>query len=89
MRYGLGRRRGSINSSTEPSPTCLLPKVGQIERSLDNTTQGALGVGTKCRATAVSEGTLPARPVPSTVLVTWRSVHTGEVATSLHRIPGV
>ena len=63
--------------------------MSQIERGLDDTTQGTLRIGTECRGTVVSEGTLPARPMPSTVLVTWWSVHAGEVATSFHGIPGV
>jgi len=85
-RHELGRRRRSVNPGTEPSPACLLPKVSQIERGLDDTTQGALYVGTECRATFVSEGTLPACPVPSPVLVTWWSIHSQEVTTSFHGI---
>jgi hypothetical protein len=60
--------------------------VSQIEGRLDDATQGTLGVGTEGRATFVSEGASPTGPVPSTVLVTWWSLHCGEVATSFHGV---
>lgn len=86
MVYSLGRRRRRVNSRAEPSPACLLPEEGQIKRRPDDTTQGTLGVGTEVSATFVSKGTLPACPVPSSVLVAWRAVEGGEVTTSFHGI---
>ena len=88
-RHELGRGGRGVDPGPEPSPARLLPKLGQIERRLDDATQGALGIGTEGRATFVSEGTSPTRPVPPPVLVTRWSVHRREVATSLHGIPGI
>lgn len=45
-----------------------------------------MGIWTEGCATFVTEGTLPTCPVPSSVLVTRRSVNGGEVTTSLYRI---
>lgn len=86
MWYPLGRRGRCVNSGTEPSPACLLPEVRQIKRGPDDRAQGALGVGAEGGATFVSEGAPPARPVPSSVLVTWRSAKGSEVTTSFHGI---
>jgi hypothetical protein len=89
MWYSLGRRRRCVNSRTEPAPARLLPKVRQIKRGPDDTAQGTLGVGTEGSATFVSEGAPPACPVPSSVLVAWRSVKSGKVTTALHGIAGI
>ena len=87
-RYGPGRRGGGVNPSTKPHAG-FLPAVGYIERGLDDTTQRTLGVRAERRATLVSEGTLPTRPMPSPILVTWLSTLPCEVATSFHRIAEV
>lgn len=75
MRYELGRGGRGINPGAEPSPARLLPEVGQVERRLDDATQGTLGIGTESRATFVSKGALPTCPVPPPVLVTGWSVY--------------